>query len=80
MVHSSSDQALCFSQILGQQMEASMREIDFLFLNMKRGNTTESISIDSLQFMHSNQGEESIEDSFETNKEDYELIPGKVAQ
>ena len=69
-----------FSQILGQQMEASMREIDFLFLNMQRGNTTESISIDSLQFMPSNRVEESVENSFETNEEDYELIPGKVAQ
>ena len=57
-----------------------MREIDFLFFNMQRGNTTESISIDSLQFMPSNQGEESIENRFETNEEDYELIPGKVAQ
>ena len=69
-----------FSQILGQQMEASMREIDFLFLNMQRGNTTEIISIDSLQAMPSNQLKESIENRFETNEEDYELIPGKVAQ
>lgn len=69
-----------FSQILGQQMEASMREIDFLFLNMKRGNRTEDLNIDSLQVMPTNRIEESKDNRLETDEQDYELIPGKIAQ
>jgi ABC-type uncharacterized transport system auxiliary subunit len=69
-----------FSQILGQQMETSMREIDFLFLNMKRGNSTEELNIDSLQVVPSNSVEDLKDNRLETDEEDYELIPGKIAQ
>ena len=69
-----------FSQILGQQMETSMREIDFFFLNMQRGYSTEGLNIDSLQVAPSNSVENSKDSGLETDEEDYELIPGKIAQ
>ena len=69
-----------FSQILGQQMETSMREIDFLFLNMQRGNSTEDLNIDSLQVAPSNSVEDLKDNRLKTDEEDYELIPGKIAQ
>ena len=64
-----------FSQILGQQMEASNELTSSSSICGKHHGEY----IDSLQFIPSNQ-EGEHKNGFETNEEDYELIPGKVAQ
>jgi ABC-type uncharacterized transport system auxiliary subunit len=69
-----------FSQILSQQMEASMREIDFLFLNMERGNQAGSVRVDSLSLLEPDLSEQEADNRIDTDEQDYELLPGKIAQ
>jgi ABC-type uncharacterized transport system auxiliary subunit len=67
-----------FSQILSQHMEASIREIDFIFLNMKRGNDEavptnfDALAIDATL-------RDTLRVETETDDKDYELLPGKLA-
>lgn len=70
-----------FSQILSQHMESSMREIDFVFLNMKRGND-EAIpaDLDSLVIGQTESKSDTLRAEQETDDKDYELLPGKLAQ
>ncbi len=68
-----------FSQILSQQMETSMREIDFIFLNMKRGTQSAPLAFDALDVEGTAVDTISVE-RVETDEQDYEILPGKLAR
>jgi ABC-type uncharacterized transport system auxiliary subunit len=68
-----------FSEILRQQMEKSLREIDFVFLNMKRGSENGGpIDISALETTPTPAAVDTLQ-KLETDERDYELIPGKLA-
>ncbi len=69
-----------FSQILRQYMESSMREIDFVFLNMKRGNGEGiAANLDALAISLDEAIDDTLRVETETDAKDYELLPGKLA-
>jgi len=67
-----------FSQILNQQMESSMREIDFIFLNMTRDNGGVPAVFDTLG-TGAALADTVLQVEIETDDKDYELLPGKLA-
>ena len=67
-----------FSTIFGQQMEKSMREIDFVFLNNQRVGANRGLT----DLPTLSNGETAVHDTalrIDTDSNDYELIPGKLA-
>ena len=67
-----------FSTIFGQQMEKSMREIDFVFLNNQRVGANAGLT----DLPTLSNGETAVHDTalrIDTDSNDYELIPGKLA-
>ena len=69
-----------FSELLRTQMEQYLRDIDFIFLNMKRSQ--EGTPLEPLPSMSDTSFVASSPDTIEgisTHRIDYELIPGKLA-
>jgi ABC-type uncharacterized transport system auxiliary subunit len=68
-----------FSQILNQQMDSSMREIDFIFLNMNRANSGGvPVDFDTLAVGEA-LADTVLQIEVDTDEKDYELLPGKLA-
>jgi len=69
-----------FSAILAQQMEQTIRQIDFTFLQKERNEANETLEI-----LNSSGNEQTIASApdttllIETDSHDYELLPGKLA-
>jgi len=68
-----------FSEILRQQMEKSIREIDFVFLNMKRGTENiDPLDLTALDREQATTAPDTLQ-QIETDERDYELLPGKLS-
>ena len=69
-----------FSTIFGQQMEKSMREIDFVFLNNQRVGANGALT--GLPILPNGETAPASQDTallIDTDSNDYKLIPGKLA-